>query len=68
MCTGQITSNAFTMINAFCVACRLVDEVPLLEVSPGFISSRSQEIILFSLTPLIVRIESGVSVKFGCFV
>lgn len=68
MCQGQLVPSAFTVINAFCIACHLVDEVPPPEVFSHFYKlTRPKDQYLYTLSPMTVRIESGVSVKFGCF-
>lgn len=65
VCPGQLAPNTFTMINTFC---HLVKVEPLLEVFSQFYRlTRPKDQVMFSLMPVVVRIEGGASVKFGCF-
>lgn len=59
VCPGQLASNTSTVINAFYVVCYLVEVDLLPEVFPQFYKlTRLREQFWFSLSPIIVRIDS----------
>lgn len=61
-------TNTFTMINAFCMVYHLVEVEPLLQVfSQFYMLAKPKDHVMFSLVPVVVRIEGGATMKFGCF-
>lgn len=68
MCLGQLTPNTFTVINAFYIACHLVDEVRFPEIFSQFYKlTRPMDQYLYSISHT-VGIEYVVSVKLGSFI